>query len=287
MPIIDESRQLLGTNVRIKLVMDEFLAAARNSVDAAFDECERIEKQFSRFIGENQLAALNARVGQWVEVSEELYALLEKGEEVKRSTNGAFDLSVKSILEGWGYDAGYSLTEHFEGKTGEIEFQESKVRIHSEVDLGGLGKGYALDQMARLLRGFDNFMIDAGGDIYAQGHDEGGPWRIIFEHPEDTSKGIGAIDVDGMALACSSPSRRKWRDKHHLVDPHKKAPADEMQAVYTQAQTGLLADAYSTALFVLGFDEAKKTLPNLPIEAMLVGPKGDAYLSEGFKGELF
>ncbi len=60
-----------------------------------------------------------------------------------------------------------------------------------------------------------------------------------------------------------------------------------MLAVYTQAAEALLADAYSTALFVLGFEEARRLLPRLPVQAMLISPKGEIWRSEGFKGSLY
>jgi thiamine biosynthesis lipoprotein ApbE len=107
------------------------------------------------------------------------------------------------------------------------------------------------------------------------------------------------IDEGGMGLACTSPSKRKWvteasGSKHHLVDPRTKQPADKMMAVYTQvsdprcgAKNCSLADAYSTVLFVMGYDVARKKLIELPVEAMLIDVSGAIYRTDGFKGELF
>jgi len=261
---------------------------ARQFIERAFKECERIEACYSRFIEGNELASLNAHIGEWMKVSKELYELIAFGSRVKANTNGAFDLSVKTILEGWGYDSNYSLQEHEAGKCGAIEFDEGRrVKIHAEIELGGLGKGYALDRMMNELAEFNNVCINAGGDIFARGKNGEEPWKIAFEHPLDLSKAIGFVEVDGMALGCTSPSRRKWRNRHHIVDPKLGEPANNMLAVYTQAEAGLLADAYSTALFALGYERAKALLPSLPIDAMLVGTEGKIFRSDGFKGEPF
>lgn len=281
---IQASQTHLGTPIQIEVVAyDE--AHAERAIERAFAEARRIEAQYSRFIEGNQLAAFNAQVGDWAEPEEELFELIAFGVRVGERTRGAFDLTVKSILEGWGYDADYSLQERKTGQTGQIEVDGNKVRCSAEIDLGGLGKGYAIDRMVNQLADFQNILVNAGGDLFARGQDLNGPWKVALEHPTNTKLGIGIVEVDGFALGASSPSRRRWRDRHHLVDARLKEPASQMLAVYTQAPAALLADAYSTALFALGFEEARTLLPSLPIEALLVGPQGQGWHTEGFKWE--
>lgn len=285
--MIDEKRELLGTEVNVILVAEGEEATA--AVLRAFSECARIEREYSRFLDDNQLFALNASVGDWVKVSEELYGLLSLGKRLNEFSAGAFDLTVKSVLDSWGYDKNYSLEENGVGVLGTVELGDDfMVKISAEVDLGGVGKGYALDRMVECLKGFENFCVNAGGDIFAKGHNFNGDlWKILFENPLDNSSAIGFVEVDGMALASSSPSKRKWRDKHHIVDPLKKLPANEMMAVYVQAEQGVLADAYATTLFAMGYEKAVGVLNDLPVEAMLIGAEGAISKSSGFMGELF
>ncbi len=295
MRCIEIQKEQLGTPIILTIVTDDE-AGARLAAKLAFEEAERIEKSYSRFLEGNELADLNARVGKWTTVSEELFNLIAFGVRLGERTRGAFDLTVKSILEGWGYDASYSLKEGTPGRTGGVELGEDfSVRAMATIELGGLGKGYAIDRMLSFLREFPNVSINAGGDLIVRGVDEDEkPWRIVLEHPTDTTQGIGYVDTTGLALAASSPSRRAWRNRHHLVDPRKVEPAMNMLAVYTQSSSALLSDSYATALFVLGFEEAKSLLqgngglrPLLPVEALLVSPEGKAYRSGGFQGVLF
>lgn len=281
--MIQSSKELLGSRVTVS-VQDESHADlyVQAALRRCFAECLRIDEAFSRFREGNELAALNSSLGQWCEVSEELYGLLQYAAQVCDKTAGAFDPTVKSVLDSWGYDKDYSFKEGERGFLGELELACGKAKITSELDLGGLGKGYAIDRMVALLLEFKSFSVDAGGDIYSKGG-----WKTAFEHPLHTDRAIGVLELDGFAVASSSSNRRQWRDRHHLVDPVSLEPALGMLAVYTQADKAIDADAYATALFVMGFEKAKSSLESLPVEAMLISPKGELFRSKSFKGELF
>lgn len=297
MELVSKDCDALGTKVWISVVGDERLA--EKAIAKAFSRVKEIEQKYSRFIKGNVLADLNASLGKWVKVDEETWGLLKFGEELKVKSGGVFDLSVKGILESWGYDANYSFKEHGEGRLGGMEFSDDRrVRLSAEIELGGIGKGYAVDQMANILKDFSGrYFINAGGDIFAKGlNEKGEKWRVYFEDPLNPEQVIGFVDVDegGRGLACSSPSKRKWAGKHHLVDPRTKQPADKMLAVYTQvadprsgAENCSLADAYATALFVMGYGRARACVADFPVEAMLVDVSGAIYRTEGFQGELF
>ncbi len=286
-----QSRELLGSQITLT-VCDE--AAKKNEVEhaiqAAFSECERIEKQFSRFIKTSELSELNQRIDEPTKVSEECFLLLEFAEQIKQATRGAFDISVHSVLAGWGYDAEYSLQEKSKGEIGPIVLDRANlsVTLSAPIDFGGIGKGYALDRMLPFFEGFSNILLDAGGDLYARGTDENNKaWKILFEHPSDTNKAIGHVQTAQMFFAASSPSRRTWRNRHHLVHPLNKAPADDMSMTYIQAPKGIIADALATALFVLGWEQAITVLPELGAEAMLISKNGKIFRSKGFEGELY
>lgn len=289
---IEKVRELLGTEIRLIVCAvgaNSPNLLAEQTIDKAFLECERIQNKFSRFDEKSELSLLNNKPGKWVKVSQEFYELLKFAQYLNECSEGAFDITVKGILDSWGYDSQYSFKESFGGKLGKVVFgKDFKVKITAPIDLGAIGKGYAVDKMIEHLKDFDNFCINAGGDLYAKGREvDGMPWKVVFEHPLRDDEAIGFVHVDDLALASSNPSRRRWNDKHHLVDPFKKATANQMLAVYTQAKSLMVADGFSTTLFVMGYEKAKALLKDLPVEAMLIGPSGQISLSPGFKGELF
>lgn len=268
------TRELLGCQVSIHLGWNSYSGP---SLNAAFEECERIEQTYSRFIANNELARVNARLGEWQEISEELAYLISVGMEAKRRSLGAFDLTVKSILEGWGYDAQYRLNEEFQpGHTGLVELDGRRLRLSAEIELGGLGKGYAIDRMAEILADQPSVLIDAGGDMMAWGEaSEAEPWKIVFEDPRDLSRAIGELQFERkMGVGASSPARRKWRDRHHLVDPVRGEPARDMLGVFKQAESPLWADIYSTSLLVHRLYRARQSLHSMPVQAMAVAAGG-------------
>lgn len=341
------SQALFGCEIEIKLVFGQPNHLADSLLEKCFFEARRIHHKYSRFLEDNPLFSLNSRLNQWVEVDEEFFELLEFGQKMCLDTGGAFDLTVKNLLESWGYDANYSLKSQkiagFDSgpkpvfKNSEkdknpriskkIAFQklpQKRVKISSPVDFGGLGKGYLLDKLSKIILSADDFLvgfaINAGGDLYAWGKNGKNPWRMAFEHPTDTKKAIGFVDVDDFFLAGSSPLRRHWElenglSRHHLVDNEHQLPAGKMAAVYVQSSAGIVADAYATALFVLGFEKAKDFLENLEkenlqslekleslenlhttsdqkkftnkLEAMLVSREGKIWRSKEFCGEIF
>lgn len=293
MPILTEvKREMLGTVFDVSIVHEKE-NDCNDLIEKIFSEGSRVEAAYSRFIDNNELFGLNNHIGEWTKVGSEFFELLKFGNEVSIATDGAFDMTVKSLLDGWGYDKDYSFAESMAGALGKIEFDEKnlKVRISAEVDLGGFGKGYVIDKMSTILREgrIENFCIDGGGDIYASGHDEKDKaWKIHFGHPANTDEAIGYVEVDGFACCSSNPVRRKWGARHHLVNPKTGEPAAEMLAVYTQAKSAMAADAYSTALFAMGYEKAKKWLGATDlVNAMIISPTGKIYKSERFRGELF
>lgn len=272
---VEEAKELLGTLVKIILVgenEDEMRAA----IGKAFFECERIGKLYSRYCEDSEVSRLNRSIGSWLQVDPEFYGLIVWSSKFKHETRGAFDITVKNVKQ-------------IGTEMGVIELADNMmVRINSEIDLGGMGKGYAIDQMLKELSGFQDVFINAGGELYGRGLCESGnPWRTFFEHPTKADELIGSVFMEDFALSCSNQRKRKWRESHCLVNPRTLQPADDMLSVYVQSASAAMSDAYSTALFVMGYEVAKKHLAKLPVEAMLISKEGKIFKSPDFKGELF
>lgn len=169
----------------------------------------------------------------------------------------------------------------------ELDVNNSSVLLNSAIEFGGLGKGYALDNMVKICEKFKvgDFLINAGGDLYAKSKSNKG-FEILLENPKDTSKSLGIIKVNKFALASSSSNRRRWKNVHHLIEPSTQTPANNMIATYVQSKNGIDADAYATALFVLGFEDAKIIASKLDIEALLISKNNSIWKTKKFKCEL-
>ncbi len=306
MELVAKSISALGTSIEIKLPI-----ANSALFPLCFGEISRIEDQFSRFKDSSELSKLNRNLGKWQTASEEMLYLLSKALDFFSKTDGNFDITLKSALDNLGYDKDYS----FKVKDGMeslplppiqqlssspiepnkppsilIDSNNSIVFLNKEIDFGGFGKGYALDKASALLErnGVFHYYINAGGDIKSRKSKDGEPWTIILEHPDDPEMAIGTIELNNQSLAASAPNRRKWGDGlHHLLNAKTHLPAMDVKAIFIVAKTGIESDAYATALFTAGFEEAISLSKTLPVEMLIVSSQNKMFKSDGFDAKLF
>ncbi len=297
MEIASRTEALLGTNIEIKLPVQD-----ASLFSQCFIEIKRIEQLYSRFLVDSQLSRLNQNLGVWLDISSEFVLLLTTAQEFNKKTNGNFDITLKSVLDNLGYDREYSFKRKQSSAENifasslssaeaiKIDSTNCRVLLTKEIDFGGFGKGFALDQVAHLLvrRGVDHFYINAGGDIFAKKGKSEDQWEILLEHPDDPAIAIGKIYLDNCAIAGSAPNRRKWgNDFHHLINTKTRLPATGVKAIFVTAKTGIEADAYATALFTAGFQEGIALSKSLPVEILIVSSENKMFKSEGFNAELF
>ncbi|MFT4310591.1 MAG: FAD:protein FMN transferase [Candidatus Woesearchaeota archaeon] len=242
-------------------------------------ELQRIEQKYSRFIPSSMLSSINSNIGHWVRVDKECVMLIEQALRIQQETQGYFSLFVKNTLDALGYDAQYSFTPQHVATYAHnvIDIDGINVRAHAPIDFGGFGKGWALDQLALLCQQDTRFYLNGGGDIIVKD-----AWPILLEHPDDTTKTIGKITLYSQAFASSAPNRRKWKHGHHLINPKTNTPQQTMKAVYVVAETALLADAYATALFCAGFEQALVLAQRLPVQCMLISVHDKVYTTDAF-----
>ena len=294
--ILAQRKEQLGSVIEIKLPEKYgFL------FDLCFNEINRIEQAYSRFLDSSELMKLNSNLGQWQKASDEYLKIVEYALDFHNKTEGYFDITLKSVLEKMGYDKEYSFKPKQAKNTIRKKIQDKilqpilidkknkKIMLRKEIEFGGLGKGYALDCVAKLLesKGLDCYYINAGGDIYAR-QGSGEPWIILLEHPDNFEMVIGKIVLDRQSIACSAPNRRKWGGKyHHLINAKTKEPQNSVKAIFVLAKTGIEADAYATALFTAGFEEAMRLYKKLPVEILLISKDSKVFKSDGFNVEFF
>jgi len=198
-------------------------------------------------------------------------------------TEGAFDIATGAIIKAWGFFKREgrvpSPTERIEAmnRTGfrhvilSPETRTVKYRVPGlEINLGAVGKGYALDRAAHLLRtewGVTTALLHGGGSsVYAIGGPpgDGRGWQIKLRHPTDTHASLGSVYLRNRGLGTSAATFQFFEYKGqrlgHLLDPRTGWPAQGVQSASVTASTAAEADAMSTAVFVLGVAGTEKLL---------------------------
>ncbi len=251
----------------------------------------RIDDISWRMYGRNEgsdVFRLNNAAGRPVKIGPDTYRLLEDVREFSRRTGGSFDITVMPAMEIWREaqnrnrmpEAGQ--LEKLRAGIGmeNLEFQpDGFVRMKNPgtmIDLGGVAKGFAVDEAASILRGkgFNDFLIDAGGDIYAGGMNcRDDLWRIGIRDPRETERILTVVRVSDQAVATSGDYEQHFEVEgqrfSHILDPRKAYPLKAGISATAIAPTAVEADVWATALCVLGPSEGLE----------LIGREG-----EGFAG---
>jgi thiamine biosynthesis lipoprotein len=161
-----------------------------------------------------------------------------------------------------------------------------------ELTLNGIAQGFAADRVQAVLkgRGVEHALIDSG-ELASLGTNQGGrPWTAGIQHPREPDAYVALARLDGRSLATSGDyaSRFSPDDRsHHLFDPRTGQSATSLTSVSVAAPTGMLADALSTALFVLGPEQGQKLIAQISgADAFLVTAEGQVTRTPGFPTQL-
>jgi len=150
-------------------------------------------------------------------------------------------------------------------------------------------KGLAVDLAARELTSFEDFAIDAGGDLYLGGlNDRGSPWRVGVRHPRDENELIASLQVSNQAVCTSGDYEKRIQDSddrnslHHILDPRTGGRSLHAVASATVVASGaMLADALATAAFVLGPQAGMRFLDRMGVEGLIVTPELEQHQTRG------
>ena len=269
--------------------------------EEAKNEIERIDELLS-ISGDSEIADINAHGGG--RASPETRDILERAIEIGRWTDGAFDITLYPVVDAWGFFSGeYRIPDNEEIKelllhTGieNININEDNSVVFAQqgmgIDLGGIGKGYAGQRVHDILaeNGVSSALMELGGNICLLGtKPDGSLWRVAIMSPFDTSDRVGVIEAKDVSIVTSGGYQRYFEEDgttyHHIIDPSTGFPADSgLMSVTIVCSDGLLADALSTALFVMGEDEACRFWrENGGFEMLLVTDDGRIVVSSGIE----
>lgn len=251
-----------------------------NSSDAAFaseDEIYRLEALLSRTREDSAVSRINS--GDAAAADEEVRALIEKAMEYSQATGGAFDITLAPVSSAWGFtEDAYRVPSQAE--LDELLTHVGMEHVHltadgveldagTQIDLGAIAKGYASDVVADLYEKWDipRGLARLGGNIYAKGtRPDGGLWRVGVQdpaNPEDSNALVGVLELSDAFAVTSGGYQRYFTGPDGTVYQHILAPKTgwpvqgDLLSVTIVADNGTMADAYSTALYVMGREAAQ------------------------------
>ena len=290
---------IMGTSTAVELFAKTPQQADQCS-QLVFDEMKRIDALMSPYIEQSELAKINRGAGQHtVKISRELFNLIQRSIEFSQLSNGAFDITFASV--GYLYD--YRIKQHPTDRQikhqlnainyKNINLNEAQTSIsfsnkNTRIDLGGIAKGYAVDNAIKILKdcGIRNALVSAGGDSRILGDKNGRPWIMGVRHPRDKSKVVVSIPLSDSAISTSGDYERYFiengRRYHHIIKPSTGQSANQTWSASVMANKAITSDALSTTLFVLGTEKAMKLINSLDnIEAVVIDAKGKMFYSSG------
>jgi FAD:protein FMN transferase len=301
---VEQAVNLMGTEVRI-LVLDEDFLRANAAIAAALGEIARLERMMTEWRDDSQLMLVN-REGyhRAVPVDPELFAVIHAGIQAGEQTNGAFDITWRSVGRLWDFKAkpgkvpDADLINEWVKKVNYrhiiLDHEQCTIRLATpdvQIGLGGIAKGAIVDYAVEVLKkhGCKRFVVNAGGDIYAKGRNDGGRlWWVAIKHPRSNSENIAVLPVANMAVVTSGDYERYMVVDGvmycHILDPRTGWPARKCQSVTVMAETTGKADALATAIFVLGPEQGIALAEKLPkVEAMVVSSDGQLSFTSGLQ----
>lgn len=295
----------MGTACHITLagsISKTGLNALREEIDAALDD---VNARMSIWDESSEISRFNRFQGlEKFPISPEFTEVVQSALAYSQMTDGAFDPTVKPLVEHWGFGPEDDTTpiEEIMPSVGWQKLRAGKnflIKTHTKVqlDLAAIAKGYGVDRVADVLRknGHRNFIVEIGGEIVAEGTNRSGkPWRVGIESPEASGKAFGSeifqtLELSGQAMATSGDyrnfqTREDGTRYSHIIDPHTGYPAQsDVAAVTVVAAHCMDADAVATALCVMGSDKGFQWLENHPeFQAFFIlhSPDGQSFSSK-------
>lgn len=268
---------------------------------SVFAEFTQVDEDMSRYRDDSQLSRINAEAAdQPVPVSESLFEVLSKAREISEMSDGAFDISFASV--GYLYDfrerrqpddeavkAGLERVNYRDILLNEDDLTVRFRKPGLMLDLGGIAKGYAVDQGIRVLQreGVEHARLSAGGDMRLLGDRRGRPWMVGVRDPRHRDRQAVVMPLSDTAISTSGDYERFFIDEegervHHILSPSTGRPVGEVQSVTIIGDDAMTTDALSTAVFVLGAGKGLELIDQLEgIDGVIIDGNRRMHYSQG------
>ena len=298
----------MGSEVRLTASVSSEHDALR-AFEKVFDEFDRLDRLLSVWHAESDVSRINGEAARApVQVSAETFEVLRTAKQVGEWTGGKFDVTFGALSGLWKFDHDQDnripRRDQVRARLPDIDFRAIELNVNSgtvflprtgmRLHLGGIGKGYAVDRAASILRaaGINDFLIQAGGDLYASGARSDRPWRAAIRDPRGpVDRFFAAMNLRDETFSTSGDYERYFirdgRRYHHILDPDTGEPAAGCRSVTIVARQAMLADALSTGVFVLGPQAGMALIEKLPdVEGVIVTDSNAVMVSSGLTGRL-
>ncbi len=300
---VDTETYLMGTIVQLKV----YGGNAEKATQKALKRMSDIENKMSVNIETSEITKLNAKAGVAEEkLSADTFSVIEKAVEYSKLTDGAFDATIEPVVMLWGIGTERervpSKTE-IDEKVKLVDYKDIILNAENStaqlrrkgqaVDLGAIAKGYAADEIKKIL--IDNkvssALINLGGNVYAVGSKmDGSSWNIGLQNPLDArGQYIGTVSVIDKSVVTSGNYERYFTVDgvryHHIFDPQTGYPSEKgIISTTIVSDKSIDGDVLSTSTYVMGLEKAQKLVESIEgVEAIFITADKKVYVTSGLK----
>lgn len=245
-----------------------------NKLQNAINSINEYEKLFSKTIKDSDISKINKEKNVKLStLNEKTVELLKISSNISYTTNGAFDFTLGKLSTLWNFTGknphipSKDKINHALSQSGYKNFsitdEEISMISDIDIDLGGIAKGYITDIIVDDLKknNVNSAILSLGGNVYALGNKNGEKWKIGIANPNSPNEIVGYVEVEDKSVVTSGIYQRFFKEDdkiyHHIIDAKTGYPANsQLKSVTIISENSTLADAYSTAFFVMGYEKS-------------------------------
>jgi thiamine biosynthesis lipoprotein len=305
----------MGTHCTLSVFHGDEARVAR-ATEQAFAEIRRLDALMTTWTETSEVSRINraAGNGESIRLSPETRVVLEQSRWVARKSGGAFDVTVGAFRGLWKFDqdndgslpdpaavaARLALVDYRDLILDSERRTARLARPGQQLTLGGIAKGYVVDRAVAILHaaGFEDFLVQAGGDLFAAGRRGERPWKAGVQDPRAPhdaattgDQSFAMLELVDAAFNTSGDYERfiikDGKRYHHILDPRTGQPVSHTRSVTVLAPTSFLADTLDTTIFVLGAERGLELAKSVPgVEVLIVDSHNQVHMSPGLQGKL-
>jgi thiamine biosynthesis lipoprotein len=293
---------IMGTAIRVELWADDE-ATGEAAIAAVMTEMHRIDRAMSPYKPESELSRINREAAERpVPISQEMFDILSRSIEFSKISGGTFDITFSSVGYLYDYRRHIKPTDkeieqalpgidyrhiQLDARKRTVRFARPGVRI----DLGGIGKGHAVDNGIALLkkRGITQAIVTAGGDSRVLGDRGGRPWMVGIRDPRRKDNMVAVIPLINSAISTSGDYERYFEVDgeryHHILNPKTGRSATGVHSVSVIGPDATTTDGLTKPVFILGPEKGLRLIESIPgIDAVIIDADGKMFYSSGLQG---